>query len=144
MSVLGTHLHQCTSWRCCERLRLASVNMFLKTLWTHFPISWWVIYEHPCPHCAECSAVVIQKQHDPCAPPSLFIRTCTEWLFFCFLGWKSPQREMFCWCGRGETKNSRSTKRHQNQKFKNFSEQWKKVLVVVLHQMESTLKVTEV
>ena len=28
--------------------------------------------------------------------------------------------------------------------FKNFSEQWKKVLIGVLHQMESTLKVTEV
>ena len=27
---------------------------------------------------------------------------------------KSPQREMFCQCGRGETKDVRSTKRHQN------------------------------
>ena len=37
---------------------------------------------------------------------------------FCFvlvsLDEKSPQREMFCRCGRDETKNGRSTKRHQN------------------------------
>ena len=28
VSVLGTHLDQCTSWRCCERLCPASVNFF--------------------------------------------------------------------------------------------------------------------
>ena len=28
VSVLGTHLCQCTSWHCCERLRLASVEFF--------------------------------------------------------------------------------------------------------------------
>ena len=26
--VLGTYLYPCTSWRCCERLRSASVNFF--------------------------------------------------------------------------------------------------------------------
>ena len=30
MSVLGAHLDQCTSWRCCERLHLTSVHFFLK------------------------------------------------------------------------------------------------------------------
>ena len=28
MSILGTHLYQCTNWHCCERLRSASVNFF--------------------------------------------------------------------------------------------------------------------
>ena len=28
LSDLGTHLYQCTSWCCCERLRLPSVNFF--------------------------------------------------------------------------------------------------------------------
>ena len=28
VTVLGTHLYQCTSWCCCERLHLASVNFF--------------------------------------------------------------------------------------------------------------------
>ena len=64
-------------------------------------------------------------------------------LFVCFLGWKSPQREMFCWCRRGETKKGRSTERPQN-KFKNCFEQWKNVLIGVLYQMVSTLKVSEV
>ena len=37
-SVLGTHLYQCTSWRCCERLHSASVNFFLNAFnaFAHF------------------------------------------------------------------------------------------------------------
>ena len=35
-------------------------------------------------------------------------------MFFVPLDEKSPQREIFCQCGKTETKNSRSTKRHQN------------------------------
>ena len=34
--------------------------------------------------------------------------------FLCFPNEKSPWKEMFCRCGRGETKNGRSTKSHQN------------------------------
>ena len=64
--------------------------------------------------------------------------------FFCFPNGKSPQRELICWYGRCETKNGRSAKRHQNQQFKNCSEQWKNILIDVLHQMKSILKVTEV
>ena len=33
---------------------------------------------------------------------------------FVFPDEKSPQREVFCQCERSETKNGRSTKRHQN------------------------------
>ena len=35
---LGTHLYQCTSWHCCERLHLASVNFFEDpfTMFAHF------------------------------------------------------------------------------------------------------------
>ena len=57
---------------------------------------------------------------------------------------KSPQRETFCHCATGETKNSRITKRHQNWWVQNCFAQWKKILIGVLHQMESTWKVTEV
>ena len=34
--------------------------------------------------------------------------------FFVFPGEKSPQREMFCQCGKGQIKSGRSTKTHQN------------------------------
>ena len=40
VSVLGTHLYQCTN-RCCERLCSASVNFFEDS--TCLSISWWVI-----------------------------------------------------------------------------------------------------
>ena len=69
---------------------------------------------------------------------------------FCFvlvsLDEKSPQREMFCRCAGSETKNSRSTKRHQQVQKPFWNGVWSsgKVLIGVLHQMESTLKVTKV
>ena len=88
-------------------------------------VHWWVIYECTCPHHAEYLAVFDQKQHVPRAPPSLFTQSHPEWLF-CFPNEKSPQREMFCWCGKGETKNSRSTKRHQNQSSKTVVSSGKK------------------
>ena len=117
VSVLGTHLYQCTSWWCWERLHLASVKFFWR-LSTHLPIPWWVIYERTCPHLNECSAVSDQYQPDPQAPPSLVTGSCTKGLFclFVFLDEKSPQRKTLCWCGRSETKNGRSTKRHQNRR----------------------------
>ena len=41
-------------------------------------------------------------------------------------------------------KNGRNTERHQNRQGQNCFEQWKNVSIGVLHQMDSTLKVTEV
>ena len=75
-----------------------------------------MIYEPTCPHHAECTAVFDQKQHDPHVPHSLFTESYSKGHFiFVSPDEKSPQREMFCQCERGETKNDRSTKRHQNQ-----------------------------
>ena len=109
-----THLYQCTSWCCCEGLHLASVCVFCRLkMFAHFIM---VIYEHTCPHHAECSAVFDQKQHNPHAPPSLFTQSRPDQLFFVSLDEESPQRETICQCGRGETKNGVSTKRHQNQR----------------------------
>ena len=101
-------------------VRLQCIFFFFKTLSVHLPVSWWVISECTCPHCAECSAIFDQKQHDPHNPPSLFTWSHPKQLFLVSLGKKSPQRETFCWCGRGETINSRSTKRHQNQRVQNL------------------------
>ena len=115
VSVLGTHLYQCTNWWCCERLHLV----------------WWVLFEESlnvCPFYTGwfTSAAVYtmlcveqffyQNQNDPHAPPSLFTWFQPKWLFVFFSSMKkTPQREMFSQCGRGETKNGRNTKRRQNQ-----------------------------
>ena len=48
----------------------------------------------------------------PHVPPSLFMQG--TFFFFVSLDEKSPQREMFCWCRRGGTKNGGSHRRHQN------------------------------
>ena len=52
---------------------------------------------------------------------------------------------MFCHCGRGGTKKMAEALKGINiDEFKNCFEQWKNVSVGVLHQMESTLRVTEI
>ena len=132
-----------TNWWCCERLHLASVN-FLKTLSFHFPISWWVIYEHTCLYHAECSAVFDQKWYDLHVLLFLFTQSHPKQLYFYFSGWKSPQREMFGHVEEMKQKNGRSTKKHQNWQVQKLFEQWKNISIGVLYQMESTLKVTEV
>ena len=79
------------------------------------PIFLWLIYWCTCPHPTEHSAVFWPKMARLLCP-TLPIHPFLPWVtFFCFLRWKkTPQRETFCWWLRGETKNSRSSKRHQN------------------------------
>ena len=92
-----------------------SVQQFLKSAWT------------PCP----------TLPIHPILPQATF--------FFVSPDEKSHQREMLCWCGTGETKNDKSTERHQNRwDQKLFWAVKKQVSIGILHQMESTLKVTEV
>ena len=69
----------------------------------YFPISWRVIYKCTSPYCIGCSAVFDKKWHDPSAPPSLLTQSCLEWLYFPV--WRRSSKRVFCWCGRGETKN---------------------------------------
>ena len=102
-------------------------------LWAYLPTPCWAFSSFD------------QKQHAPHALPSLFTRACPKWLFLCFPRWKTSQREMFCRCGRGETKNSRSSKRHQKwMSPKTVLSSGKNILIGVSPQMEGTLKVTEV
>ena len=125
MSVLGTHLYQCTSWHCCERLWSASVNFFEDS--THLPISWWVIYKHPCPDCTECSAVFDQKWHDPSVLPSLFTWSLSKGLCFVSLDEKNPQRETFCHVEEVKQKTAEALKGIKIDEFKNCFEQWEKM-----------------
>ena len=116
-------------------------EFFLKTLSMNLSILWRVIYKCSCPFCAECSAVFDQKWHDPCTQPCHSPDLIPSNFFLFPQMKKSLQREMFCWCGRGKTKNSRSPTRHQNwwvQKLC-FPRCRKNILIGVLHQMKSTL-----
>ena len=64
----------------------------------------------------------------PC--PTLPIRPISPWetFLFCFPGWKKSWKGNIFWCGRGETKNSRTTKRHQYWRVPNCFERWKACL----------------
>ena len=126
VSVLGIHLCQCTSWRCCERLRSASVNFFEDSI--RWPISWWVIYEYTCPHCWVFSSFWPKVARPPC--PTLPIHSVSPGVtFFVYLDGKRPQRETFCRYGRGEAKKmTEALKSIKINKFKNCFAQWEKSL----------------
>ena len=131
VSVPGTHLYQCTSWHCCEGLHSASVNSFMKTLSTHLPISWWVFYEHTCPHHVECS-VFDQKWHDlvphPISPSNVFL----------FPLWKKSSGKRFADVEE-VIQMAEALKHIRIEEFKNCFEQWKKVLIGVFHPMGRVL-----
>ena len=108
MSVLGTHLYWCTSWWCCERLDSVSVNFLEDSFDTlpHFVMG--DLQAHlSTPRWAFSSSW--PKMAWPLCPPiPIHPKSYPKMK-------KSPQREIFCWWGRGETKTSRS-KRYQNQR----------------------------
>ena len=103
-------------------------EFFLKSLSTRLPISWWVIYKLPRPHHAVLSRFWPKTAWPPC--PTLPIHPFSPWATFLFVSpdEKSPQRETFCTCGRGETKKTAEVlKGVKINKFKNCFEQWKKI-----------------
>ena len=90
-------------------------ELFVKILLSRSPISWWVIYKHTWPHYTECSAVFEQKWYDPHPPAPYSPDLTPSNFFFVSLEETGPQREMFCWCGRGATKKmAEALTRHQN------------------------------
>ena len=104
-------------------------------LWGHLPP----------PHHAECSAVFDQKWHDLCAPPSLLTRSHAEWDIFLFPQMKKVLKgKHFANVEEVKQKMAEALKGIKIDDFKNCFDQWDNVLIGVLHQMESTLKVTEV
>ena len=126
VNVLGTYLYQCTSWRCCERLCVASVNTaFLKILSTHLPIFQWVIYEHTCPHHSLVSAVFDQKQHDPQCPTLPIHPISHPANFFCFKGWEKSSKGNILPMWKKWNKTPEALQGIKIDKFKNCFEQWK-------------------
>ena len=116
MSILGTHLYQSTRWLCCERLCSASVIFSENSFSTFARFMMGDLQVHLTPLCWVFSSFwsknyINSMPHSPYSPD-----LALSDFFFYFPHEKSPQRKMFCWYERGETKNDRSTKRHQNQR----------------------------
>ena len=116
MSILGNHLYQCSSWHCCKRLCLASVNFFEDSfnVFAHVMMGdLWVCLLAPCWVFSSFGP----KTAWP-SGPNLPIHPILPWeTFFCSPEWKSPEIEIFCWCRRGETKKMAEALKvvHQNQ-----------------------------
>ena len=142
---LGTHLYHCTSWCCCERLCLASVNFFedsfnaffhvmMGDLRAHLPTLRWVFASF---WQKNCTTPVPHLPYSPVLLQSDF--------FFVSLDEKSPQRKTFCLCGRAETKKMAETlKGIKINDFKNFFEQWKKCLDRYIASNGEHWRVTEI
>ena len=96
------------------------------------PISWCMIYEHTCPHLTECSSVFDQKL-SMTPMPHPFYSPGMKNVF------KGKHLQMW---KRWNQKMVEALKGIKINWVQNYLEQWKKISV--LHQMESTLKVTEV
>ena len=133
----------CTIWHCCEWLHWLQWT-FLKTISRHLPISWWVIYKCTCPHHTECSAVFEQRWHDP-VPHLPDSPTLTPRDYFLFLWMKKFCKSKY-FIDKEEVKHKMAEvlKGIKIDKFKNCFEQWKNISIGVLHQIESTLNMTEV
>ena len=101
-----------------------------------------MIYEHTYPHYTECSAVFDQKWHD-LVPHPPYSPNLKGWFSFVFLDEHSPQREMFYHYEEVKKKISRCTKELKSISSKTVLSNGN-VSIGVLHQMESTLKATEV
>ena len=155
---MGPLLYRLPALGECSRNQSVSVHQ-LVVLWaTVFGFSEFFLglFQHVCPFhygwfTSSPALIVLSVQQfltkndlTPC--PTLPIHQISPWVTFfcCPVQKKSPQRETLCWCGRGGIKNDISTKRHQNWWVQKLFEQWKKSISIgVLHQMERTLKVTE-
>ena len=149
VSILGTHLYQCTSWHYYERLHPASVNCF------------WRFFQHVCPvhhgwfmrapdhtH-TECSAVLTKKwggRHVHHAPLSVFTQSCPRQLLLLLFPWMKKVLKGKCFAIEEEVKQkmAEALKGIEVNKFKNCFKQWENFSIGVRHRMESTLKVTEV
>ena len=138
---------------------LTRVRWYLIVVLICFSEFFWRLFQHVCPfhegwftripaHTALSVQQFLTKNgmvpgpHPPYSPdltPSNF--------FFCFPRWKTSSKGNILpiWKKGVKQKNSRRrTKRHQINKFKTVLNSGKNISIGVLHQMESTLKVTEV
>ena len=117
-----------------------SREFFFKILSTHLPISRWVIYEHTCLHWLSVSSFD-QKWHDPYAPPVTW--SLPEWLFFVSLMKNLLKGKCFADVEEVKQKKRQTHwKASELMSSKAVLSSRKNVLTGVLHQMESTLKVT--
>ena len=117
-------VHQLTLW---WEAACSFSEFFLNTLSVWLPILWWVIYKCTCLHCAECSAVFEQKQHDPHSLSSLFTWSCPKWLFNLFPQVKNVHKgKCFADVEEVKQKTAETLKSIKIEKFKNCFKQWKK------------------
>ena len=146
MSILGTHLYQCTSWHCYDRLfgfRDFFLNDFFNAfahfifgdLWAYLSTTHWVF-----------SSFWPKMAWPPCLTLTIYL--ISSWVtFFHFPKWKKVLKGK-CFADVEQVKQKNALKKAlkgiKSNKFNTVLSSGKNVSMGVLYEMESTLKVTEV
>ena len=92
-------------WNFLEDYFNVFAHFMMGDLWAHLPTPYWVFSRFwPKMAWPPCSTLPI---HQISPRGTFFVVALSDE--------KSPKRETFCCCGKGETKNGRNTKRLQNQ-----------------------------
>ena len=84
VSVLGIHLYQCTSWYCCERLCLGSVNFFWRLFQCVCPFHDGGFTSAPAHTTLNVQQFLTKNGMRPYSPQAT--------LLFCFPGWKKASK----------------------------------------------------
>ena len=121
VSFLGTHLYQCTSWYCCERLHLPLVKFFWRLFQRVCPFHDGWFTSAPAHTGLSVQQFLTKKLHDHRDPPSLFTWSLLEWLFLCFPGCKkSTQGNVLPTWNRWNKKMAEALKDIKINEFKNY------------------------
>ena len=129
----------------CESLHSASVNIFLRLLQRVCPFHTGWFRGAPAHTALSVQQFLTKNRMTPVPHPPYSPGLVLNGIIFVSLDEKSLQRKTFCQCGRGETKNIRSTwNTSKSTHSKTVLSSGKNILIGVLHQMESILKVTRV
>ena len=92
VSVLETHLYQCTSWCCCERLHSTSRNFFWRLFQSICPFYDGWFTSVPAYAMLSVQQFLTKNVMTPHLPPSLLTGSHPKQLFFVSPHKKSPQR----------------------------------------------------
>ena len=114
VSILGTHLHQRTSCRCCERLRSASVNIFWRLFQSVCPFHGGWFSSVPAHTSLSVQQFLIQNSMAPVPHPPFSSSLALSNFFFVSLMKKVLKGKHFAYVEKVKQKIAEDTKRHQN------------------------------
>ena len=126
MSVPGTHLYQCASWCCCEKLRSTSVNFSWRLFKTSLPISRWWLASTPAYAMLSVQQFLTKNGTTPVPHCISLPNLVLSDFFFVFPWWKKSSKGNVLPMWKRWDKTAEALKGIKTDVFKNYLEQWGK------------------